>query len=322
MPKKHPSFPSRFFISIAKSGFKKHTSPILKLNLFFSFLFLGWTSLSYAAQPSDELITTFLSCGQGDSIVIQTPSHQVHLIDTGPNDTFFNGILDAGENCIKPFLESIQISTLNSILISHPHLDHYGGAFNLIKHFKILEWMDSHPNKPAPLYLELLQKINEQSIPYHPIDTNQTIQYDSKIQIDILNPTPFSNIIPQKEKTNNRSIVLKLSYEKIIFLFPGDIEKDKEIELVKKYGKKIKAQILKSPHHGSHTSNSEFFLKSVEPEIIIVSCGKNNPYHHPHPSIIKQFQKLGIPFYRTDENGHIQITTNGKNYKIKFLKNP
>ena len=63
-------------------------------------------------------------------------------------------------------------------------------------------------------------------------------------------------------------------------------------------------------------------LKSVEPELIIISCGKNNPYHHPHPSILQRFQNLGIPFYRTDENGHIQITTNGKKYKTQFLPAP
>jgi competence protein ComEC len=83
--------------------------------------------------------------------------------------------------------------------------------------------------------------------------------------------------------------------------------------LVKKYGNKLKSDILLAGHHGSKTSSSEEFLKAVNPELIIFSAGKNNSYHHPHPTVISLVKKLGITYFRTDEVGTIKyIFNNGE----------
>jgi competence protein ComEC len=68
----------------------------------------------------------------------------------------------------------------------------------------------------------------------------------------------------------------------------------------------LDADILKVGHHGSKTSSSELFLKTVSPEIAVISVGAKNRYGHPHQSVLDRFETLGIPLRRTDIEGDIK----------------
>ena len=78
----------------------------------------------------------------------------------------------------------------------------------------------------------------------------------------------------------------------------------------------LKSNILKIPHHGSDSSSSKLFLSCVQPDVAVISVGKNNPFGHPAKEVIERIQDMGIEIYRTDVSGHIVITTNGKEYTI------
>lgn len=86
--------------------------------------------------------------------------------------------------------------------------------------------------------------------------------------------------------------------------------------MVKKYGANLKSQVIKSGHHGSRTSSSPAFLKAVAPEAAIISVGAGNEYHHPHPSLLKRYGDNKYKIYRTDTDGTVTVTSDGKTYTI------
>jgi len=118
----------------------------------------------------------------------------------------------------------------------------------------------------------------------------------------------------EAKNVNDTSVVAKLSFDEISFLFTGDIYKSAEKELIER-GFEIGSDILKVSHHGSKTSSDEDFIREVSPEIVIISCGKDNSYGHPHPETLETLEKYGKVF-RTDLNGNIKIISNGKIYGV------
>lgn len=102
-----------------------------------------------------------------------------------------------------------------------------------------------------------------------------------------------------------------MTFGEIDFFLGGDIEKEVEQEILDS-GMEIESEVYKASHHGSKTSNTEEFIREVNPEYIYISCGLQNKHDHPNEPIIRLFERLGIPVYRTDESGTITVITDGK----------
>jgi len=130
----------------------------------------------------------------------------------------------------------------------------------------------------------------------------------------------------KKEKwrnTNNNSLVIQVEMGKISFLFPGDIRTRAEKELVRLNGSALKSTVLFAPHHGSRNSSSDLFLKSVDPEIVVISAGWKNRFNFPHPLILERYRQRGLRIYRTDLNGAITLSTDGNKLDSRaFVDSP
>ena len=128
----------------------------------------------------------------------------------------------------------------------------------------------------------------------------------------------YPQVPPEKRghlSPNNNSIVIRLEYDDISFLFTGDCEHDGEMEITHS-GARNKITVLKAGHHGSETATgSEFYFKA-DPEVVILMVGKRNKFHHPHWPTEKLLRETGADIYRTDHDGNITITTDGKTYKV------
>lgn len=116
---------------------------------------------------------------------------------------------------------------------------------------------------------------------------------------------------------NNNSLVLKFKIYNTNILFTGDIEKETEGSLVKKYKNALESEILMVPHHGSKTSSTYSFLKKVKTKISVISCGKYNIFKHPNDEVLRRYEKINSKIYRTDENGLISFKI-FKNKKVKI----
>ncbi len=261
-----------------------------------------------------DIKVTFIDVGQGDSSLIELPDGKRMLIDGGGT---FDKRFDIGKRILAPYLWDKGIKRIDHIVISHPASDHIGGFTYIINKFKIGEvWFNGDPAIEG--YQEFLRVIEEKGIPVTVVKRGDAILKD-EYNIYVLHPYPefYSGTSGGKSSgQNNRSIVLKLAYKNRSFLFPGDIEKEAEDNLIH-LGEWLKAGIIKVPHHGSKTSSTEEFLSLVQPEVAVVSSGKDNIFNHPNPDVMERYARSGTRIYRTDMDGAVIIESDGENLKIE-----
>jgi competence protein ComEC len=278
----------------------------------FLFLILGFLVISnliawlvvFDLAKAQFLEVNFFDVGQGDTVFIETPQRHRILIDGGPGSIIL-------EKLSKEM--SFWDRTIDLIILTHPEADHLSGLNEVLKRYKVENILWTGVVRDTAEYKEWLKLINEGKAKIFLAKTGQKIS-TRNILVELL--FPFENLEGEEFKdSNNTSIVGKLVFGDISFLFTGDIYKEVEKELIDR-GVDVDSDILKISHHGSKTSTSEEFLKEVSPEIAIISVGKNNSYKHPHQEVLEVLSKYGINVLRTDEQGDIKIISDGKNLKV------
>ena len=133
---------------------------------------------------------------------------------------------------------------------------------------------------------------------------------------------PPADFLAQKasqkwRSTNNNSLVVKVSFGDISFLFAGDIMAEAEQELLDLAGADLACDVLLVPHHGSRTSSSQSFLASVQPDVAVFSAGWKNRFRFPHATVLDAYRKRGCRILRTDHNGAIIFTTDGNRLRAQ-----
>lgn len=263
----------------------------------------------------DDLRITVIDVGQGSSALVETPGGFCFLMDGGgfPGSSF-----DVGERILAPFLWHKRIKTLDKIILSHSDADHLNGLLHIVEHFNIKEVWTNNDGSDEMKYQEFMNIIRENRIP-HPEFKDMTIEHEiNEVCLEILYPPKDFAEKGEKwrRKTNNNSLVVKVTFGEVSFLFPGDIEAKAEKELVEMAGDKLKSVVLIAPHHGSKTSSSEAFLDAVDPEYVVISAGWNNRSRMPHWAVMKRYEERGYEIYRTDKDGAVSISTDGESVRI------
>ena len=256
-----------------------------------------------SGQEQGALQVKVLDIGQGDAILIRGGGQTV-LVDTGDIET---------RDKLVAYIKKEGITAIDTVIITHPHADHLGGMLGVLENFKVKQIYDSGQTGTTALYRKYLSEVQKQKIPFNLVKAGDEISITNEIKLKFLAPSkPFIT----ESAMNNNSIVAKLTYNQFSMLLTGDAEKESEKNMVKNYPKELKSTVLKAGHHGSNTSSSSGFLKAVAPEAVIISLGVNNDYHHPHPSTLKKYVDAQLKIYRTDLDGTVTITSDGKTYKI------
>ncbi len=254
--------------------------------------------------PGGELEVTFFDVGQGDSVLISTPNKKKILIDGGPP-----------ESGVFPLLEKRGIHSLQTVVLSHPDIDHVGGLIEVVKRIPVEEVLDSGYDGPAQEYKEFLDIIKQKSIPYRVPLPGEQLNWDQDIVAHILGPLVYYH--GTEADANNNSLVIRMVYRNVKFLFTGDIEEIAELDLLD-YGREVlHCTILKAPHHGSSSSSTTPFLDWTSPEAVVISCGRGNPWGLPHPVVMERYRDYGFRVYRTDWDHTISILTDGHKWKVQ-----
>ncbi|MBI5894399.1 MAG: DNA internalization-related competence protein ComEC/Rec2 [Deltaproteobacteria bacterium] len=292
-------------VSIKKFRIAKYAAALLIIALISDYAYRH-----YRINYNENLKVTFLSIGQGDSSLVEFPHGKRMLIDGGGSQ---GADFDTGERLIAPFLWKNKIKNIDYIVMSHPQSDHFKGLKFIAENFNVKEFWWNGDNAESEEYKDLIRTIEMKNIKKRIIDT-------SAIDINGVKLESLNQLKSDIDK-NNASLVMKITYGDIKFLFTGDIEKQGEMGLIKD-GRDIKADVLKVPHHGSRTSSTDDFIKSVSPKIAVMSVGYANQFHFPHKDIVGRYEKAGVRIMRTDLMGAITIETNGKEKIIKsYLQN-
>ncbi len=238
----------------------------------------------------------FFDVGQGDSILIKTPENHQILIDGGSGNSVLRGLAS-----VMPFFDK----SLDMVVLTHPHADHVQGLVEVLKKYDVGEILITGVTFEDSNYEEFLDVILEKKIPVFLANSEDDFLFGD-VFFDVLYPfkqMPFEEV----KNLNNSSVVIKVSHKNHLILLTGDLEKDKEAELLKS-GYDLKSYILKAGHHGSKSASSPEFLNEVEPEIVVISCGKNNSYGHPHEEALKNFSDVNVEkIYRTDMDGMVEF---------------
>ncbi len=303
--------PSLFFLMVlyATLGWfivglsRKNRTAIAASSL--SFVFITGIIIWPAYAEDTYLKVLFINVGQGDSIFIQTPGKKNILIDTG-NRTPFR---DSGKQDVLPALHKLGVNSLDVLLLTHEDKDHIGGVKSITEKLPVKMLVDNGETLKKVGYCFNLNKTQ-----YHAAVDGDRLNWNEPISFEIFHPAPGKN---SNDSSNNKSVVVKLTYKEVSFLFTGDLEEIKERSIL---SHNLKSTVLKLGHHGSKTSSCWPFLKAVDPKIVVVSAGKNNVYHHPHPSVMNRIEKLGLMVFRTDMDGHILFLTDGKTLWFKTSK--
>ena len=249
-----------------------------------------------------ELEITFLSIGEGDAICISLPSGEEMLMDAGD---MRNG--DITYYTIRPFLLSEGINDIETVFLSHNDEDHSGAFSYLCESFRIEEVCI--PAAASDEFSDKLILANAENIEVSMVSAGDILDLGDGVTMEIFWPYPDG----EGEK-NQLSLVAKMSYGDFSVLFTGDIEGG-GLRALGENDADISADVLKIPHHGSKNSFDSDFYTAVDPSAVVISVGKNN-YGHPDKKLLSYWQKAQIPCYRTDLNGAVTVTSNGKGYEI------
>lgn len=264
-------------------------------------------------KNDNSLDVYVLDVGQGDSIFIEDKNDFQILIDAGPDNSVIDQlgkVMDFKDNKI------------DWLILSHPHADHVGGFPEVLNRYDVDKIFLTGVSHTSYDYIEFLEKIDNKNIETEFIDGYELKELESGVQIEFL--APLEELQNEKiSNLNNSSIINRITYNGESIMLTGDAEYEEESSMFDYYSddlEKLKAGLYKVGHHGSKTASSYEFLNAMQAEIGLISCGVDNQFYHPHPSLLKKLEQKELDIFRTDEQGIIHCWTIGDPWQCETEK--
>jgi len=257
-------------------------------------------------SPEVRMLTVvFFNVGQGDMTLLETPNKKYILIDCGSRTM--------GEE-LANLLSTFNIGKIDAIIATNPDADHIGGCIPLLQSIPVDMVVESALGKDTRTYEEYAEIADTVSKRLY-LEDDDLLEIDPDLDIMLFIAYDDQE---QLSKDNEYSIVTKIKYGDISFLFPGDCSE--ECEGILTDTEDLNVDILKAGHHGSRTSSGELFLSEVTPKVVIISAGDPSQYGFPHDETIERMYNAGVEeIYNTNIHGNIVLETDGKTYTIVTL---
>ena len=261
---------------------------------------------------------TVVDVGQGDCIYLAEDSRVHMLIDGGSSDKS-----DVADYQMIPYLKYEGVSYLDAVVVTHPYSDHISGIRTM------MEEMNSSGISVGKLYLpdvgesgrneefhELERLAQAAGVPIEYLGMGDTLRC-GEVMLTCIHPVKGW----EETEPNAYSTVLYLTYGDFDALFTGDLEGEGE-KLVRERLSALSSaadgvNVLKVAHHGSKNSTDEAFLQTVNPQIALISSGRNNRYGHPHEELLKRLEDCGSLIFRTQESGAVTVRVRNGRVRVE-----
>jgi competence protein ComEC len=262
-------------------------------------------------RSMSSLRLVLFDVGQGESMLLQTPSGDSMLIDAGGRP--FGGGIDIGQRVLAPALWAQGVRALHTFAVTHGDPDHIGGALAVLDDFlpaRLVEGIRVPTHAPS---FAVVERAARHGIVSTVLRGGQEFRL-GEVRVRVLNPPE-----PDWERRrvrNDDSIVLEVVYRDVALLLTGDIGADVERALVPGL---IHApiRVLKVGHHGSRTSTSTELLEAWRPSLALISCGRGNRFGHPAREVVQRLENIGATIKRTDRDGQIELETDGHSVHVQ-----
>jgi competence protein ComEC len=249
----------------------------------------GW---KLGSLPDETARLALLAVGQGDCAVLQDGTHAI-LIDAAPTE-------GAARLTVIPALRSMGVSSVDAIFLSHPDEDHIAGVEVLRQRFPRVKLVMSAGFRHNKAFLGHLAawQIDPDAVTWLPARTKARL---GRFSLDILCPE-----VTASTPDNDGSMVVKISSGQATAVFSGDGSAEEEVQVAAEGD--WSAEVMHAGHHGSRTSTSFTWLGEVHPRYVVISCGRENRYGHPHAETLARIALAKAKVLRTDQDGTVTFT--------------
>ena len=293
--------------------------PVLRALAVLAALFFATAALAGPPAPAGKLTVHFFDIGQGDSLLIVSPTGKTVLIDGGPPDCGPRLVARLKELVKQPF---------DLVIMTHPHADHLGALAEAVQAIGAKRFLEPGFDHPSAGYKHLLEvlgaQVEQKLFTADPTKPQELIgiSLGEGVKLWLLWP----RIGPKGEKVeeflsdtrsdvNANSVVAKLVYGKTAFMLVGDAEPDTEDYLLQK-NIDFTSTVLKVGHHGGRHSSTAPWLSKVKPKAAVISVGVGNDYKHPGAETLARLAAVGARVFRTDQDGEVTAVSDGTTVRI------
>jgi competence protein ComEC len=259
-----------------------------------------WVHPAPAWDQPGGFRATFLDVGQGDSVLLETPSARV-LVDEGPPEADVAGqLLRMG------------VRSLSALVLTHPERDHVGGAAAVVRRLRVGTILDPDLSATGPDREEAIASAREHRVPVRVVRTGAEFRVGGLVLRALWPPDPGA----PSDDPNLNAIVLLASYGETDVFLPADAESEVTARL-----HLPPVEVLKVAHHGSEDPGLDEELRVLRPRIAVISCGRGNEYGHPRAETLAALAGVReLALYRTDEDGRVVVESDGRSLRVRTAK--
>ncbi len=287
-----------------KNNFYRMTALAIGIALFAADGAYWWN----ARYQRKELRITHLNVGQGDAAVLELPGSKVMLVDAGGAAV---GDFDTGEAIVAPYLRSRKILKVDYLVVTHPRIDHYGGMRAILTEFSPQEFWSGSARGQTIRFDDLDEAVTQANLSRVALDDRQPCR-----KID---PITLCALYPAADKSEEGSVVLRLEFGNLRYLFAGDIDKRDETLLLQR-ADEVRSAVLKVPRHGSPTASTREFIAAVRPAVAVISAGARSRSEAQREEVAERSRQAGAEILRTSHDGAVIVETDGNTLRYAGYK--